>query len=222
MRIPPWFVGAVLPPLFRLWSRTLRITEIGRERVEAVAHHTPFVLCLWHGEFFPLISAKRDMKLGVIVSQSNDGEYIARVLQSCGFSTPRGSSSRGGTAALRCAANLMRQEHTSICITVDGPRGPRHKAKAGAIRLSRMTEAPIIPARAYMERCKVFHRSWDKFQLPLPFSRATLVYGEPRQLAEGELTPQRLEAECAALEHRLHTLRPPDLGATSDPPTVDP
>ena len=211
MKIPFWLVGAVLPPFFRLWCKTLRITEIGRELPESMAQgEQPFVLCLWHDEFFPLISVRRHLKLGVIVSQSDDGEYVTRVLRACGFYTPRGSSSRGGAAVLVRAVKLMREEGVSICITVDGPRGPRHRVKNGAIVLARKTNAPVIAARAYMERAKIFHRAWDKFQLPLPFSKVTLVYSKPWYPADGDLSPEHLRGECAVLERMLNDLHIPD------------
>lgn len=210
MKIPFWLVEAVLPPIFRLWCKTLRITEIGREFPDDTALRTPFILCLWHGEFFPLISVRRRLKLGVIVSQSEDGEYVARVLRACGFYTPRGSSTRGGAAVLSQAVKLIRNEGVSICITVDGPRGPRHKVKDGAIFLASKTKAPIIAARVYMDRPKIFCKTWDKFQLPLPFSQVTLVYSAPYYLADGARSPERLRAESAVLEGMLNGLRIPD------------
>ncbi len=206
MFLSPKFVSWVVPPLYKLWCKTLRYTEVGREAFEQVAKDNPIVVCLWHGELFPLLYTRRTLNMGVIVSQSKDGEYITQVLQACGFKTPRGSSSRGGATALLQAVKLMRDEKTSICVTVDGPRGPRHKVKDGAIFLAKQAEAFIVPVRVHMERAKIFHRSWDKFQLPLPFSRLTIYYGEAYSLADNVLEGENIKSACATLGERLSTI----------------
>jgi lysophospholipid acyltransferase (LPLAT)-like uncharacterized protein len=151
---------------------------------------------------------RRNLRIVTIVSQSNDGEYLARLLQALGLKTARGSSSRGGLKALLYASRLMQRENYNGCITVDGPRGPRHKVKPGAIILAFRTPAHVIPIRLFPHRAKKF-RSWDRFQLPLPFSKVDIVFGTPYLLSANELTPGELERECLELEQRLHALRPP-------------
>lgn len=212
MKIPPWLVAPLIHGLYRLWCGTLRITESGRIPVEALTTAgKPVMFCLWHDELFPLMHVRRDWRIVTLVSRSRDGEYLARLLQALGLITARGSSSRGGTSALLQAARLMREEKYNGCITVDGPRGPRHVAKDGAVFLAFHIPAPIVPIRVFMKKAKVF-RSWDRFQLPLPFSRVHVAFGEPYQVSATDFSPEELERERLELQKRLETLSPPERG----------
>jgi lysophospholipid acyltransferase (LPLAT)-like uncharacterized protein len=218
MRIPPWLIAPLANGLYRLWCSTLRIRETGREAFDALeTAGKPAVCSLWHDELFALMHVRRNLRIVTIVSQSNDGEYLARLLQALGLKTARGSSSRGGLKALLHTARLMREEHYNGCITVDGPRGPRHKVKPGAIILAFRTPAHVIPIRLFLHRAKKF-RSWDRFQLPLPFSKVDIVFGTPYLLSAGELTEEELERERLELEGRLHALRPPADSGYVPPP----
>ncbi|MDL2316114.1 DUF374 domain-containing protein [Desulfovibrio sp. OttesenSCG-928-A18] len=204
-----WLAGPLTNCLYRLWCLTLRITEEGRERVDALeAQGRLMVFCLWHDELFPLMHVRRSLRIVTVVSRYRDAEYLARLLQSMGLITARGSSSRGGAAALRSALHIMRDKNYNGCITVDGPRGPRHVVKPGAILLAAQTGASIVPVRLFMKRAKVFS-SWDRFQLPLPFSRVRIVFAPP-------YTPQKtlhkdvVREECLRLEAVLDSIAPPD------------
>ena len=209
MRIPPWLIAPAVSGLYRIWCSTLRIRETGREAIDALADAgKPAVYSLWHDELFALMHVRRNLRIVTIVSQSNDGEYLARLLQTLGLKTARGSSSRGGLKALLHTARLMRQENYNACITVDGPRGPRHTVKPGAIILAFRTPAHVVPIRLFPHQAKRF-RSWDRFQLPLPFSTVDIVFGSPYLLSAGELTEEYLERERLELEKRLDVLRPP-------------
>lgn len=209
MRIPPGLVAPLINIMYRLWCSTLRIRETGREAFDALAAEgKPAMVCLWHDELFALMHVRRTLKVVTVVSQSKDGEYLARLLQALGLKTARGSSSKGGLKALLHAARLMRQEKYNGCITVDGPRGPRHRVKPGAIILAFKTPAYIIPTRLFLHKAKIF-RSWDRFQLPLPFSKVDIVFGPPYLLTAAELTEAELERERLLLEERLNTMTPP-------------
>lgn len=208
MSIPPSLLAPFLHVLYRLWCSTLHITEIGRERLESLVQADKLaVVSIWHDELFALIHVRRNLRLVTVVSQSRDGEHLARLLQSLRIKTARGSSHRGGLAALLQAARMMREERRHCVVTVDGPKGPRHKAKQGAIILALRAPAYILPMRILPERAKIF-RSWDRFQLPLPFSRVTIVFGEPYLVSAKELTEDILEKEQLKLEERLESLAP--------------
>ncbi|HKI80352.1 MAG TPA: DUF374 domain-containing protein, partial [Pseudodesulfovibrio sp.] len=97
------------------------------------------------------------------VSQSKDGEVIARVLEQIGHVTVRGSSTRGGVRALLQAKRIMEKQNRMAVFTVDGPKGPRHKPKDGIIFLAQRAGAKIVPLRAYPVSKKVFDKSWDHF-----------------------------------------------------------
>ncbi|MDR2489525.1 MAG: lysophospholipid acyltransferase family protein [Desulfovibrio sp.] len=206
MKIPPWFVAPLIHVLYRLWCATLRITEVGRESLDGLTDRgQPVVLCLWHDELFPLMHVRRGLRIVTLVSRSRDGEYLARLLQALGLLTVRGSSSRGGISALIQAVRLMREKKYNVCLTIDGPRGPRHVAKDGAIFLALHASAPIVPIRLFMEKAKRFH-SWDRFQLPMPFSRIQIVFGQPYSINATKLESQELKKERDKLQHCLENL----------------
>lgn len=206
---PPWVIAPVVNVLYRIWCTTLRITETGRAPSDALeASGRPLMLCLWHDELFSLMHVRRHFRVVTVVSRSNDGEYLARLLQALGLVTARGSSSRGGLGALLQASRLMREKRYIGCITVDGPRGPRHEVKPGAVFLAARTPAHIVPIRLFMHKTKVFN-SWDRFQLPLPFSRVDIVWGEPYLLDNDELSDENMQKQCEILQNRLEALQPP-------------
>ena len=162
-------LGAFSAPvywLYRLWCRSLRYTEINRAAIENTTDQgRPVVLSLWHDELFPLIYLKRRLNIIALVSQSDDGDLLAGVLERMGLETARGSSSRGGVKALLAAARRMRESGICGCVTVDGPRGPRHEVKEGAIFLAARADAPLtleqIEAYTAQEENPWPRFSWD-------------------------------------------------------------
>jgi lysophospholipid acyltransferase (LPLAT)-like uncharacterized protein len=112
-----------------------------------------------------------------MTSRSFDGEYIARFIQRFGYGAARGSSTRGGLEALVKMVKLMR-EGFPAGFTIDGPKGPRYVAKPGACLLAKKTGTPVIP---FVIETKGFIqlRSWDKLQVPFPFTRAKVLVGNP-------------------------------------------
>jgi lysophospholipid acyltransferase (LPLAT)-like uncharacterized protein len=207
VRVSPSFLGFVLAWLVRAWHLTLRVE---RRNVEvftdpALRARRP-VIILWHDEIFPLIPAHAGERMACVVSQSNDGEILASVLKSFGFLSVRGSSSRGGMRALIAAKRVMDEQGVGVIFTVDGPRGPRHKVKPGAVFLADHAGSPIVPVRAVMSRAKIFHRAWDKFQLPLPFSKCTIIYGDPVTLPPAGNDPEEMRRQCEHLEQVMNSL----------------
>ena len=112
--------------------------------------------------------------------------------------------------ALLAAARRMRESGICGCVTVDGPRGPRHEVKEGAIFLAARADAPIVPIRLFMERRKVF-KSWDRFQLPLPFSRVSMVCADAYRVECDIRDPEAVARECRRLEEKLEALKAPEL-----------
>ena len=205
--IDPRFWAPWITLAYRCWCSTLRYSEVHRKRVEETeAQGTTMVFALWHDELFPLPWLRRELRLVTVVSQSTDGEILAGVLQRLGLTTARGSSRRGGLQALLTMARMMREHGAHAVITVDGPKGPRHKAKDGAIYLAHKTPALIVPVRVFMPHAKRFQKAWDRFQLPVPGSRCRVVYGCPYGLETEKLTAQVLNQEKERLEHKLNAL----------------
>ena len=236
-----WLAGWAIAWAYRLWCSTLRFEQIGRNLAEDLyAKGQPFILALWHNELIVPTYCRGKWRAGAIISQSRDGEILTQIMRRLKFRSIRGSSSRGGVRARISAKKAMLRQREVVCITVDGPRGPRHKVKDGAIFLAQMTGVPIIPMRAYIPRAKVFHKAWDRFRLPLPFSRVCVLFGEAYTIPPGALDEEGMARERARLEEKLNELlpdnRPPEpetwselipgaavtRGAAGDKPPLDP
>ena len=172
------FADLVFFALIRLIGRSIRWETAGLENLESIltAGKTP-IYCLWHDRIFAGTYYLRDRGIVVITSQSLDGEYIARFLKRFGYGTIRGSSSRGGVRALVEMIREMRRGRP-MAFTVDGPRGPRYEAKPGAVVLAKKTGNPMLP---FSVECETFWtvRSWDRLQIPKPFTKARFVLGDP-------------------------------------------
>ncbi|WP_319584781.1 lysophospholipid acyltransferase family protein [uncultured Pseudodesulfovibrio sp.] len=213
MKIPidPAAFAPFIAWLFKLWVRTLRFKPEGHtDFVRLNKQGQPIVVALWHGEIFPVTAFGHTLTshLVTFVSQSKDGEVIARMLERIGHTTVRGSSTRGGVRALIKARRIMEKENRMAVFTIDGPKGPRHKAKEGVIFLAQLAGAKIVPLRAFPKRKKVFEKSWDRFVLPMPFTRCPVYIGEPMEVTTEKLTEEVMARETARLEARMHELKP--------------
>jgi len=164
----------------------------------------PFIIAFWHGRLLMMPYAwRRDRHINMLTSQHRDGELIARTIAHFGIGVVRGSSSRGGAAALRAMVKALgRKEYVGV--TPDGPHGPRMRATDGVVAVARLADVPIIPATYGTTRRRVLP-SWDRFILPLPFARGVILWGEPLRVpadADGaaiEAFRQRLEVTLTAL-----------------------
>lgn len=213
MKIPidPLKLAPFVAGLFKLWAGTIRFKIHGdwQSVFERNEGGEPFVITLWHGELFPVAAFGQSASTGfaLLISQSKDGEFISRVLERLGQTTVRGSSSRGGLKALLQTCRVMEKENRMAVIAMDGPRGPRHKAKDGAIYLAQKSGAKIIPVRAYAKPKKVFG-SWDKFILPMPFSRCDIYMGDFMEVTDEKLSKDVLAVEKLRLEKLMNNLGP--------------
>lgn len=211
MHLPPALTSFLLVNLYKAICATLRISEENREVLNAAhARGERLIFCLWHDELFSLIPVARHFKVVAIVSPSKDGDYLERILAANNVGAVRGSSTRGGVRALLSLARLMKNELVHACITIDGPAGPRHVAKEGGLFLANRTNGRIVPVRIFMKNALRLP-TWDKFQVPLPFSKVVIRFGEP--WGEGSQEVPDIEEGTIArtkesLERELH-----DLGA---------
>src|SRR5687767_14118356 len=131
----------------------------------------------WHDRMFLTTYWWRKRRIVVMTSRSFDGEYIARFIQRFGYGAVRGSSTRGAVGAVVEMARLMRAGCTTA-FTIDGPKGPRYVAKMGAVLLAKKTGQPILPVTMALDRYWTTP-SWDKFQIPKPFTRARIYVAPP-------------------------------------------
>lgn len=165
--------------LLRLLALTWRIRQVGREpwRARKASVGGGVVIACWHGQLLPLVWHHRGEGVAILVSEHRDGEIIARVAQSLGYDTVRGSTSRGGGRALLELVGVLRRGR-EIAVTPDGPRGPRHTFAPGALVAAQRAGVPIVGVVAHVDRCWRL-RSWDRFEIPKPFARITVAYSDP-------------------------------------------
>jgi len=190
-----------------LLGKTLRIKFIGQEFWDRLkASGGRFIVALWHGRFLVPVFLHRRQGIVAMVSQHRDGEMIAQTLHRLGYRTVRGSSTRGGKEAFHKMVRALKKGAIGAMIP-DGPRGPRHKLKPGTLYMAQQSGASILPM-SFAASQKIEFKSWDRFVLPLPFSKVVVLYGEPLsvspQLSEGEVQRllRNLETQMIELERQ--------------------
>ena len=189
--------SAMFSLLVRSLARSWRI------HVEGELPAGPCIVVFWHGEMLPVLATFGPLHSIVLVSPSQDGKVLQRLLRDWGHTIVEGSSSRGGKEALAQLVELAPQN--IVLITPDGPRGPAHRAKPGAVIAAQRSGVPLVHVRMRSAQVYQFSRSWDRFQLPLPFARITLHISQPIHL-ERELSHEETEAEILRMDERLHSL----------------
>jgi lysophospholipid acyltransferase (LPLAT)-like uncharacterized protein len=187
-------------------SLTLRIRWDPENPLERLASAgKPVILCTWHNRLaLSLVVYRRFLRrvekghhLAAIVSASKDGGIVARILEHFGVQPVRGSSSRRGPQALLELTSWAERGY-DLAITPDGPRGPRYIVQPGVISLAQLTGLPVFPMSWYVHR-KICAKSWDGFQVPLPFSSGIIRLGQsisvPREASEEQREGARLQLE---------------------------
>ena len=134
------------------------------------------IYAIWHNQQLFLLYPYRGQKIAPLISQSSDGEYIARVLPHFGMKAVRGSTSKGGVRALIKLIQAARKGYRPM-LTPDGPRGPIYTVQPGILFLAQKTGLPIIPVGSALSH-KIKVGSWDKMRVPLPFGKTALTYGK--------------------------------------------
>lgn len=189
-----------------LWSTCRVKTVIGENYArELLQSGKAFIPCYWHQQhifcsYYLFRMQRQGLKLGFLISPSADGEIAARVVQSWGAQAIRGSATRTGAKAMRDMYNIVCKEGISPATTSDGPQGPAQKFKAGAIMISQLTQAPMLPMA-----CAASHawylKSWDRFMIPKPFSKIVIAIGTPQSVDKSlgfeNLQPQQDNMEQA-------------------------
>jgi len=189
----------------RFVHATTRWRLVGDDRLHAaIAAGTPLVMCFWHGRLLMMGSGwPYPDRIHLLISQHRDGQIIAGTIERFGFRTIAGSSTRGGSAALRAMLRALAAGDV-VGITPDGPHGPRMRASAGAVSLARMAGARLMPVTWATTRRRVLG-SWDRFILPLPFGRGIYMFGEPIEVPR-DADPAAQDALRRELERRLTAL----------------
>jgi hypothetical protein len=211
-----------VPPglwIIKAWWLTCRVIRVeGAEHVDAALAKAPsLVPCYWHqhqllcGRFL-LQRRSRGLTVGWLISPSVDGELGAMMVRRLGGAVIRGSSTHTGARALRDYYEALVKENVSPVITPDGPRGPRFKFKMGAILLAQMSGRPILPMAYAASRAWLV--KWDKFVIPVPFSRVVIAIGPPRYVPRviDAAGMESLQAEMAGELKRLYGVARNGLG----------
>jgi lysophospholipid acyltransferase (LPLAT)-like uncharacterized protein len=191
-------------PIIAALAATYRWREEGLAHLDAVKRsgRQP-IMAFWHGRILPSTYFFRRRGIVVITSENFDGEWIAGIIERFGYGTARGSSSRGAVKAL---VQLKRDMAAGkpAAFTLDGPRGPAKVAQPGAIWLAKATGNPILPFHIEASRHWTL-RSWDRTQIPKPFSEVAIAIGEPI-VVPSDTDDAGLERARVALEVRLTSL----------------
>ena len=140
----------------------------------------PCIYAIWHANQFMVHGLPNRNNTNVLISNSIDGEIVSRINEKWGFKSIRGSSGKKG--AIESTMNMISklQAGESVVIMVDGPHGPLHKIKNGAIKLAQKTGVPIVPAVWYSsDKTFVSLPSWDKIKIPIGICRILNIYGKP-------------------------------------------
>lgn len=194
--------------ILRFWFTSCRVTIVGQDVHERfILGNEKLVGGTWHRGALFLVWFFRRVRPMIMFSRSRDGELIARYAENLGARVVRGSSSRGGTAALRTMIRYLRRPGARKAATVlDGPRGPRFVAQPGMLQLARNAGVPFIPLAMSAAPTITLARTWDRTMIPLPFSRVVVSYGQPLTIGADVRGP-RLEAKCREVEAILNRLR---------------
>jgi lysophospholipid acyltransferase (LPLAT)-like uncharacterized protein len=175
-------------------------TENEEPTEELLREGSPFVLVFWHGSMAWPWWRFRNSNAAALVSMSKDGQLLAGLLRLWGYTVLRGSSSRGSKEAMQAMREALQQGRV-LCVTPDGPRGPYHEMKMGAVRVAQTEGVPLVMVNVgYRRRLRL--RSWDRFEIPLPFSVARVRFSDPMYIAK-ELDGAGLDEHRAVLEKQM-------------------
>ena len=203
-RVQASLISAAGYPLIAALASTFRWRAEGAEQYQRVlaAGRQP-IMAFWHGRILPATVYFKRRGIIVITSENFDGEWIAGIIERFGYGTARGSTSRG---AVRALVQLKRDMTAGrpAAFTLDGPRGPAKVAQPGAIWLAKATGNPIVPFHIESDRHWTAN-SWDRTQIPKPWSNVAIAIGEPLEIAE-DADDAGIEAGRGELELRLRAL----------------
>lgn len=200
-------LGGLAGGFMRLWCATLRYEIVDRCQLGVPGGIPgPVIYALWHNRLFSVPKAwkrlcGRHRRAVVLTSASHDGDVLSRAIGVFGIGAVRGSTSRRAVAALVGLRRALK-EGTDVCLTPDGPRGPRYKLQAGLVKLAESARAVVVPVHVEFSSCWQL-KSWDRFRIPKPFSRVRVIFDEalavPASLADDAFEAERARIESVLL-----------------------
>ena len=190
-----WLGAGLVTALGSTWRFEI---EAHPDYVRAHAAGERFVYAFWHSRLLPMVFARRGEGITVLVSRHRDGQLITRIIEHMGFTSARGSSTRGGETGVRELLKASRAGR-ELAITPDGPRGPAEELKEGLVYVAHRLGLRVVPIATSARDAWVF-RSWDRFRAPRPFASVRIGYGAPLAVGEpGEPERLRLQQALAGL-----------------------
>jgi len=193
---PRWAepIGRALgPALIKSLAATWRFRESG------IQPKPPFIFVLWHSRILPLLALHKQEGVVLLISRHRDGEHLANLAESWGYSSVRGSTQRGGEVGLLGIVRAL-QAGAIVAMTPDGPRGPAERVQPGAVAAAQHAGVPIVAAGA-RTRSAWYLRSWDRMCIPKPFAAIDVAYSEPIRIGDGKAGLRRgIEAVQRSLE----------------------
>ena len=198
-------IGLALFIILKLIGSTVKFEVEGWENWEAASAGGKLpIYTTWHNGVFLSTVFWRGRGIVVMISRSFDGEYISRLINRFGFGTVRGSSTRGHTGATIEMIRLMRAGFPAGFM-IDGPKGPRHLAKMGAVLIAKKAGQPIVPFTIVPAKSWEIRKSWDRTQIPKPFTRARVIIAPPIHV-EADAAANVLNAKRDELQRTMDTL----------------
>jgi lysophospholipid acyltransferase (LPLAT)-like uncharacterized protein len=173
------FIGNyVLFHIVNILCLTLRINFVNKSIIDELEKNNKnFILGFWHGTMLLPWYLNRNKNFAGLTSKSKDGDLLAKILKRWNYTVLRGSSTEGGDIALGMMVDFAKNGY-SIAITPDGPTGPPHKLKAGAVISARRSQLPLVLVGIGFKK-KRYLKSWDSFQIPKFFTSANVIYSDP-------------------------------------------
>jgi lysophospholipid acyltransferase (LPLAT)-like uncharacterized protein len=199
-KLGPWLAYWVV----RLLAKTMRFEVLHSEIPESFwKKKIPVIGAFWHSRLLMMPVVYRGNRLSFLVSPHRDGQVVGRAFKKFGFMPILGSTHKGGSHALQGMIRAIREGY-DVAIVPDGPRGPSERVQLGVIELARRTGAPILPVSFSASKRKIM-KTWDRFLLPIPFSKGIFIWGEPIYV-DPKGDRDYLEERRALLERRLNEL----------------
>ena len=200
------FVGQMfLANIVTALCKSLKTIKVNDETIKKLDDENKnYVLAFWHGTMLLPWYLHGNPKCAALISKSKDGDLLAKILKHWNYNVVRGSSSTGGDIALAIMIDFAKNDY-SITITPDGPRGPVHKFKAGAVITAKKSKVPLILAGVGYQKKKVLS-NWDKFEVPYFLSKAKIIYSEPIFI-EANLSYEETSEIIINCENKLNELQ---------------
>ncbi|MHB8578369.1 MAG: lysophospholipid acyltransferase family protein [Ignavibacteriaceae bacterium] len=184
--------------------KSLKFNYTNKQVIEEMEEQKKnYILAFWHGSMLPPWYLFRNKNFAALTSQSKDGDLLAKILRKWNFNVVRGSSSQGGSVALGILIDYAKN-NLSVALTPDGPRGPFHKFKAGAVITAKKSNLPLVLVAVGIKHKKNL-KSWDMFEIPKLFSDVNILFSDPIYI-DNNLNHDQVSTVIGKCELRLNEL----------------